>query len=354
MQLMNDVIDYRVITKRGVLPVSKLNIGDYVYDFITGNAIEVNGIEKTEKTDAYIVTYTDKRSMQLLNSDKMFTGELVMPLDDIIVKINLAAGINTIFVPLIQHRLEFDKNTVKAPIVNPDPYTAGIFYAYGDFNDKYANLPITLHEAERMFLDQYNYRLNGLGGAGRVYFCRPNTDYPLLWEELFADGFQYELWYDKEVRVARDIPDRFVYGTVKERIQFISGIFDAGFQPEFFEDSVGIVGNNTHILQEVQKMLWSLGVISTVTFDPNLHIFNGIDYKLQIFKSEEKFPIFLYNIDKINRVLDQSNIMGKGDAILPIIPQKISKVGKAYSYNVILDKPNRLFLTANYLPKVSI
>jgi hypothetical protein len=125
------------------------------------------------------------------------------------------------------------------------------------------------------------------------------------------------------------------------RWKFIRGVFDTGYDLDIFPNSCSILHKKIDRLKFVQKILWSLGVISNIKYNDQ--------YILNVLSSPESFPSFFYNINYIEKMFE---IMNQNKFKLQIA--SINPHNQGYSKGLILNKPNSLYLTNNFLPRASI
>lgn len=342
----NDYADYSVLTNRGIVSINDVNIGDYVYEFNTGRKIMVKGLEQSDLAPVYQVIYNDGRSKFFLENQMIYTGKMVCMVDE------AAKMKHEEFGSINPKRIEFDQNPV---IEGLDPYTMGMLYAFGDFTDTLVNLPISGNQASRLLSEKYTFIDVGEIGHEKCCFRYHDSYKNITWRELLNFGDDVV-----PAEFLKDIPYAYMYTTVKNRIQFITGIFDFGFDYDtVFRKSVGIIGNDLNRLQEIQRMLWSLGVVSCSDYNRNMSILTGINYMLSIYPTAENngYPKFFYNVEKINRFLTEDNAIDNAQVQnFEVKPKFFKRIGtrKKWAYNLVLEEPQAIFITKNYLPHVSV
>lgn len=340
-----DYLDYAVITTKGVKSITDINIGDYVYEFNTGRKVMVTGVEKTEPEIVYHIIYTDGRSQMFLGNQFIYTGQKIEFLPDEKETKEIT------FSSLNPKRIEFDQYPV---IEGLDPYTFGMLYMFGNFYDSYVNLPISVGQASRLLLDKYTFINVGEIGYDYCYFRYNNSDQNIKWTDLFEIGSQEDV-----ISAMRSIPDKYIYTSAKNRIQFVTGVFDFGVDLDMsYRKNISIINNDSLRLNELQRILWSLGIISITNYSVPIHNFLGIDYMMTVLPSLENngYPKFFYNIDKINRFIMESNALDNVQIKnFETLPKLFTKFGtkKKWSYQLHLEEPKVVFLTKNFLPMVS-
>lgn len=350
IQGLNNLVSYKVKTTKGDIPVEKINIGDKVLSYYTGEELEVKDVVKSELSEVWNVFYTDGRMARYCSDSLIYTGDTIRFFKDCINEPDL----HKIFKPLNQYQINFNNDTVKDQL-NPDPYLAGALYVYGDFDDEYVNLPITASEGIRLFINKYLFDDKILEDPislenHRIHFRSSKTNELITWKEFFPIKYlEYPLTY------TRLIPNEYMYSTVKNRIQFISGILDVNFRDDIFHTNPGVVNSSKFVLEQVQSMLHSLGVISLIRYDPSISKFKGYDYRLDIMRTSNQWPAFFYSIKNIETLIRETDTMGNEGPNFSVLPKMIQrKVSSGYTYNLVLDKPGQLYLSSNYLPRVSL
>lgn len=331
---LNEYIETKIITHKGIINISEVNIGDKVYEYNTGKLLEVRGIKKSKDTEIFEVTFSDKRT-------SLRTHDEILPAGEIETK-----------------PLEFNHDKVVKPLY-PDPYIAGALFIYGNHEDKYLSLPLDMDAANNEFANKYNLDYGNRLDHNIVYFSYSYTPNKLItWREFFKD---YDFYAKTKKKSSPIIPNEYMYGSIKDRIQFIMGVFDLGYDKTRFPDFVAIQHWNEDMLKLVQKILWSLGVPSVVEYDPiyrddermiHKYLYNR-EYRLRILGDKSRWPGFFYDINKLEHFIIEDSWIKK------LEPKWIFKVQSSKRYchgfmnNIVLDKPS-WYYTENYLPRLSL
>lgn len=349
-------LDYRVITPDGDVPITSIRPGDYVYNYLSGEVIEVKKIVRL--TGAfYSVFYSDGRIIQCLDYELILDGTGFTNVK--FLKNKIESGCNTDELPV--RRYDFEK--CRENLFNPA--LIGALYVYGDWSKDYANLPITPMRAQELYGYSYIYdvkRSRKLSPEDSyIEFVKPTEENilrPLLWKNKikFTDLFHTDYFYEICSKEERTIPKKYMYSNVKTRNDFLSGIFDV--RKHYISDSGEIVlfCNNMTVVKEIQKMLWSLGIISISSYSQKRSKVFGYDYEIVIKKRDEKVPDFIYNTDDISNIITERT-KKEYEFVLnfEMIPTMIRRTPHyTSSYNLVFDKPNVPFLTGNFMPKVSL
>lgn len=334
MRGLNEYIDTNIITQNGIVSISNVHIGDRVYDFHTGKMLEVKDVIESKCTDIMQVLYSDGRKEFKLHDDVLYGGKKEL------------------------RPLEFNPDKVKDPLY-PDPNIAGVLLIYGDYDSNEIKLPLDMDEINNLFAHNYNLDYGMITNRNTVNFSfnhSPNRF--ITWDEFFP---HYDFYAKSKKITSSAVPNEYMYSSIKDRIQFIRGIFDVGYNKKRFPDSIGIEHWNEERLLLVQRMLWSLGVPSIVEYNPvyidddNMVREYQYDrkYHLKILGDKDSYPGFFYDINNLEYMI------GKDSWERKLNPQWIFKIVNCKHYchgymkNIILEKPT-WYYTADYLPRLSL
>lgn len=347
-------LNYRVITPRGDIPIKNIRPGDYVYNYLTNEVKEVKDVKRVADR-CFSVIYSDGRILSCLNSDLVLDGGEIIDMETFKYHIS-NQSIKDLFTRI--YYFNCDETPRNAALI-------GALYTYGDWSKNNINLPITPSKAYELYGDTYEYKLmkHKIGDNDLfTEFINPTLEgfmnTSLFWTNKikYTDVFYREYFteiYDKEKRT---IPKRYMYGSYKTRNQFMNGVVDMG--KHFFTEAgeLTIYCGNKYIVKELQKMLWSMGIISTSIYSPGHSKIFGYDYNITIRKRGNKVPEFIYNIQDIKDINNKQN--QKNYEFIPdfkVVPVMIKEMpNMIMTYNIMLDKPNQPFLLSNFMPKISL
>lgn len=334
-----------ILTNRGVVELKNIIPGDYVYEYKTGNLLKVIGIDEPCESLITHVIYNDKRIEYVRESDSIYTGNNIIE--------SRFINSQTKFTDITQYPIEL-KNRVTT-LLDPDPYLAGAFLTYGIINDPYVNLPYYMTGINDVFSNKYSieYASNSVGLDGRVYFKYINdpSGKRITWKQLFGEDIKLDKLFQK-----------YLMSSIKNRTQFIRGIFDMGYSPALFRNNkIGVVCSSKTTLEMIQNILWSLGILSKVEYDDFIDPYHNNKYKLEIIDKHIGYPGFTYILENIEYLLDKDNqiISYEPQFTLKIRSNSSPHTGGFYlSYgtmgNLVLEKPKALYLTSQFLPRVSM
>lgn len=350
-----------VQTQRGNIPIDNLNVGDVVYSYESGRELEILGFTNYDE-NIYKVEYNDGR----------FSYNTGRELDRMK---NMSIS---------QNYIDYNKKKIVNPLY-PDPYIAGALLIYGDQTDPYLNLTTDNSNINNFFSNKYqlNYA-DEVSDNGKSYFRYngDSVDKKITWEEFFSNYVL--LGRQENTKDSSIVPLEYHRSSISDRLKFLRGVFDMGYDKELFPNGCGIAHTSKDNLLEVQKILWSLGILSTITYDQtvpclmkvdkistdtpmliddrvivNVNIefkipenYKGRDYRLYILGKQSNYPGFFYNVDSIENMIGNSY---KTQKYLKFKLQikSVKFQSKVRATNILLNKPYVAYLTDNFLPKIS-
>lgn len=274
---------YKVITTQGIKPITDVNIGDKLYEYGTGDPIEVKDVLTTECMNSVKITFTDGREEVYGCCEYVPVGVLVTA-KEIVDKETPGC--------FYLYEVEFDRKRITEPLY-PDPYVAGAFFMYGDYSDEYLNLPLNRVEANNNISHKYNIDyFDGRIGNNKVYYQwkGKKTDTPITWEEFFPG---YDFYAKYRCGVQPPIPLEYMFGWKSDRVQFIRGAFDVGYHPELTPDQVSVNHWSKERLEWLQWMVWSMGIPAEIKDYPEYKD-DRVRYQLNILGEGDRYPGFFY------------------------------------------------------------
>lgn len=366
------ILTDRIHTQRGLVQQKDLLPGDTVFEYGTGNPIKVVFVKNTPLAKLYNIDFNDGRNLIVREDDLVFDGVKIVSVYDLL------------------HYKEFQ--TYMLHPFNPkekvierfelDPYMLARFLTFGKYEYEFINLPLHLYKNIPDSLE-YKYHLESdLSGDkdGVVFFKYENCDEYITWKEFLKlkDADQIKGTFVLSRRIDANVfPSYYTNGSIECRQKMIAGIFDFGYDKQNFPYNVMIGHDIVGRLQAVQHLLWSLGITCNIrdmgtNYSDNIKGSYKTQYILEVTGALKDYPGFFYNIDCIRHMLRvrciNSNYQCKNQFKMKIanitnigdvkeIPTTIRATRKLYdqeSYRVLLEKPKVLYVTENYLPKVSL
>lgn len=350
---INNYHPINILTDRGIVELKDILPGDKVFEYKTGNLLKVIGISEPSRSLINKITYSDRRVEYIRSCDDLYTGKDIIPM--------LIVPKNQEFHDIKQYPVKFDHAVHNT--LDPNPYIAGMFLMYGDYHDRFINLPSNMTGFNNIngFRYAVNNNLTPIKYNDKVYFkyADNSKNLRITWKQFFKDIDIYAT--TKDVREGT-IPDEYVMTSAKDRIQFVKGIFDIGYAPNLFDDKVvGIVNKSNRKLKALQELLWSLGILSKIEYEPAIDAEHESMYKLSIIGDYDGYPGFTNMLSSIEELIDRDN---KIITFTPPFKTKIANISQIdckgnYSTsgimgNLILEKPKALYLTSNFVPRVSV
>ena len=354
MRFGQKYITFVVQTQRGNVAIEHVHLGDIVYDFETGQRYEVKDIIEAESDDIYEVTYNDGRVDHYKFHEPIYLGQTITTLDTLYREENyLSSDKSSITVSpindVINRKIEYDPDLVKDPLV-PDPYMTGALLIHGNYELDYINLPLDRAGANPYFSHKYQVvfgRILGPNTVGFQYIGSPG-DSLITWDEFFP---HYSIFCKKNG--SEYFPLEYQRASINQRWQLIRGVFDVGYEKYFFPNTCAIANPHDSRLKDVQKILWGLGVLSTVKYDPDMPIARGRNYRLDVTSNQEPYASFFYHVEIIEEMFKRMDT-STGKTLPRIYPKTIQHVGRGYLKSLVLNEPYRVYLTDNFLPRVSL
>ncbi len=356
---VNGRIDSYILTSDGVKNILSLNPDDVVYEYNTGRPIMIRGITYCEPQPIYEITYTDGRTMKVPVTEMIYTGG-----NDDIHQLNILKNKIDSFIfdkvkPCI---IDFNRIDNVKFVMNKirDPYLVGALLTYGDWSIPYINLPLVDSNVFDYFSNMHLVEPSLLDSKIVFKWRQRDDETFVTWGQFFP-----QLYYGctSEYRQTNDIfISEYTMESLSDRLQFIQGIFDIGWDKSIFPDHVGIIHFSETRLKEIQRVLWSLGILSKISYDPNIQCTKwsedmGMKWRLDVIYNKHRiFPNFFYNEEAItyhiNNDLKLVDLPLRRDFILKIESIKCYK-SSGYMFNVVTENPCMVYVTDNYLPRVS-
>lgn len=346
MEEIGDRILTNIQTHRGDVDINHMCIGDIVYDFNSGQEHTVRAVKKSRVEDIYQVDYSDGRSIITRETELVYAGGMITCVRGLLEEMQKNKGYRTNpqFGEIKQQPIDYNMNKIVPPL-EPDPYAAGALIMHGNMNSKYINLPWLGVETNSYFLNKYKL-IHGYEKNGYVSFFTYKgdiSDKRIEWTEFFP---RYSLM---------NISDEYKRASIEDRWKFVRGAFDIGYNTKTFPDDVGMICRSLSRLLNFQKLLWSIGIISTIRryIDREQDI-HDIRYLLEVHCDPELYPNFFYHQSYTEYFLEKNQKLNRRSPILKLRIQNIQKIGRGYSKRIVLDNIGTKFLTDNFLPKVSV
>lgn len=336
--------DNMVLTATGFKHASQLEIGDSVVEYGTNKVYQVTRIIQSKPCKCYVVTYNDRRHAIYHIDEKVYLGNRIVPVHDI-VNSNIVMDFEQY--PVIYGS---DHNLYSPSL---SPYITGALLTYGDWRLPYVCIPFGRPKIIPTLCNEHDLECE-ISKDGYVFKwkCAKSDDEFIKWIDIFPEHYFYYKRY-------KYIPHEYKYSSLKSRWQFIKGVFDIGYSSDEFIDIVGISHPSENMLLEIQDILWSLGIMSTVTFrvTPEQQA-SGIteNYVLEILSKEvSTYPGLSYDINNIEYLINTDAELIKRPFNLQIMRVVDAFGFDQFSCNFETDKGiEMVYISDQYLPRISL
>lgn len=327
-----------VLTNRGIIPAKSVLPGDFLYEYGTSKPLQIKYIDLEHDEKMFDVRYTDGRVEKVSENEKIYFNDKLYP------PIELTGGTLNNIIPIKRFPTDYGKLYEN---LDPDPYVAGALLIYGDLDDPYINLPKDRTEVDETLMYKYHLSYALEADSKKKYYTFIGSNEKIKWSNFFKG---YRFFAVSHLMDDPVIPSEYEYSAISDRMQFLRGVFDIGYSPSVTPDTVSMVHTDIAKAQVVQRILWSIGVMSY------LHTSNGI-YQLDIIGPEEDYAKFFYNIDFRSRMINNMYEVYKTNPTFELRVQSVTPSlfnHHAPRYYFYTDKPDAIYYSAQYLPMVAI
>lgn len=347
--------NHLIHTNRGIKHITEINPGDYVYACNTNQfnleykPTKVLEVVENKPCKMIKILFTDKREICLGEDELLFAGIRRDTVNGSIKDIKLDIQcVHNSFIGDEDYYKNFLRNVDYSSFRMPekrfglpyfenvkiDPYLAGVLSVKGDPNYQTVtlgmDLPISDHMSLKVLMEDKNLREK-------------------YWEEIFPLDI-------------KRIFERIEYCDKETIGKFLSGIFDVSLDIKTSIDSNRLVlkidGDNkvsylraegiANILRSLGEKVIAYGV--DVNGDKNLYIFIYPPF-VSIYSYQR-----IYEIIKEYTLFDREYDTSNKSETLQIYPSCKYKSDdeEYYTWNLVLEDNEMLYLTRNYLPRVSL
>jgi hypothetical protein len=341
--IKNEFIPNIVISNNGLIDAKDLNNGDIIYEYKTSRPIKVIGTKKSKVDKIYQCDYSDGRIQYFREHELVWDGKKL-------AQVKLHGRYNK-FNHIRSSEVYFLSKSLME-VFEPDSYTAGMLFMYGDFTDDYVN--IVYNGPSDLSNICYKYNLYSYKCGNRIYFAKGlenisiNNSNRIMWKDFYPD-------IDRDNIV---IPDKYLYSSYNERIKFVRGIFDIAHESGMMEhyNGIKVFSPDMSRLESFQTLLWSLGIDSVLHYDPELNrdTEQVIErYSLSLLNEYKTEPSLFYNTDAIKDMIRLRDNKMYHEPLYEVKVNNIECIGTGYRYDPICEIRSRLYITENYLPLLS-
>lgn len=323
---MNEIIfrkHYILTQNKGIIDSNEVSIGDTLIEYGTNAPLKIDNIEYIPSSRPYIVKFNDDRELILDESDYTFK----------ILNHKMSLYRQHLNPRLYSNVIQFSSRITKP--VYPDPYIAGA----GLFADKELDIfgiPVNKYTYSNQFKWTYSAKYDRYVKDHLIVFEDINTSSLVTWNQMFPHGTDL---------------NQYKYGKIRDRLRFVRGAFDVGFDPNFSTDTIAITHKDRKTLELLQWILWSLGVNSRIITRPYV---SGDIYVLSLIGEFSSYPGFFYNVELIERMGSKPNHTPFLLDIDYMEPLNEPDVVEEYCHVVVHTvKEHALYLTPNFLYMIS-
>ena len=332
---------YKVITTQGIKPINAVNIGDKLYEYGTGDPIEVKDIVHTQCKNSVKVTFSDRR-------EEIYGCCEYIPVGVLVTAKELAdREVPGVF---FQYEVEFDRKRIRDPLY-PDPYVAGALFMYGDYQDEYINLPSKRLEANANIFHGYNIENHSIDTDNdkAYYKYSGKVDNPkITWKEFFS---KYDFYAKDKCGIQPPIPLDYMFAWKKDRVQFIRGAFDVGYNIKLNPDRVCVNHWCKERLEWLQWIIWSMGIPAEIKEYPEYED-DKVKYQLNVLGTAERYPGFFYWSYLEHQIYqDYEHPLLDHPAHFGIV--KAELIEGVYNMITPIFAKNTIYYSAQFLPRCS-
>ena len=317
-------IPYKVLThNKGIIPIEDVSIGDTLIEYGTNAPLKIIDTECVQSTRPYIVKFNDGRELILQETD--FTFKLLNH------KMSLYR--KQLSPRLYSNVIQFSSKLRKP--VSPDPYIAGAgLFANKDMD--IFGIPVNKYTYNNQFKWTYNATYDRYVKDHLIVFEDTDTSSLFTWYKMFPYGTNL---------------NQYKYGRVLDRMRFVRGAFDVGYDPVFSTSTIAITHKDKATIELLQWILWSLGVTSKIITKSYL---GGDIFILSLIGEFSAYPGFFYNVEEIERVgakVPHDSFLLDIDYIEPYQNPNILQPPLHYIFHT--EKEHASYLTPNFLYMIS-
>ncbi|MCM1439517.1 MAG: hypothetical protein NC131_10015 [Roseburia sp.] len=343
-----------VITTDGVKEISSLSPGDQLYEYQTKQMMTVLEVLRPEPKKIFEVEYVDGRKAKFMEDDPIYIGcqKTTRPMDIIQGKklgypypmITFNGGFGSIPYDAIDYMQS------SYPHQKPDPYTAGVLFTFAAYDRDEIGLPEWTNKTHDHICNNYHLKYSYKLNANGDYFFTPvgGDGHALRWDEFFPTQ---RCFAKSSAFVDPIIPKEYKWGTLADRWNYVRGAMDAGFDPNIFIDGVGCASTDEVRMKELQKIMWGIGIMSELRYDPQSS--KKRPWILELIGRYSRYPGVFNHPDNINwavhldnHIMDQLPIQ-----MLTITSMRYLTTGTVP--NIKVDGWPKMYYSADFLPRVT-
>ena len=339
-------------TPTGYRRFDSLQLGDLVFN-ADGKPVKVLGIYPQGVKDVYEITFMDGRTAKCCDEHlwtvveydgRMKTIQLKDMLDD--YKGSSKWGTRTInshkYAVPINGPVQYTHADV--PI---DPWVLGVLIGNGCLTGKYVNLSSEDNLIPNRVAKILNCKAKKNSDTNYNYlFISRDTGKLLKVSDLFRElpEFIGKKSYEKSV------PDIYKFNDIATRFNILSGLLDTDGSISKFKYQIEYTTTSTQLMNDIVELSRSLGFLVYIKEDSRHHKYtSGVCYKILISCNDEIKPLLFTSGNKYVRAFEAYQNHKTRRRYDRLIITNIEKVGSEEQRCIIVDDPDHLFLTENYV-----
>jgi len=343
-------LDSKVITAGGIIKhISELKEGENVIDYVTGELLHVESVEEEPGLRFTMLTYNDHRTQIVPLNGLVYTGINIVPLLNILDKSKNNPQFLSIFKKFYQVYTKTELSTIQ---ITKSPFFIGCIVVYGDDSKcPFVSFKMEKEEFENILIRSKmneKYGCTDKDENGNV-ILQYKDGHTLTWSQYLSSDIMF---YDME---KKEIPTYFYLARNDIKEDFISGMIEMTFNPKLVNDGITLSSDDNELLIQIRNYLYHIGIISI--FEINNNPASNFNYNLIIVGlSENNWPKFFDNIPVLNKYIETYGRQSAGDFELRLSSiRAINLSNVKSSYNIkVKEGKNKIILTSNYLPRVTL
>ena len=343
-------------TEQGYTLMGDLKVGDYVFDR-TGNKTKILQIFEQGEKDVYKITFNDSRiaysCMEHLWTVRTANGNYrTMQLKDILND----------YKHISRWKVEHGRDDpysykyyipacspVKYPHKNVpiDPWVLGCFIGNGCCLEKYLTIsspndliPLEIGKIygftiKKLSVNNYSYR-----------FCNKDGSY-VKTEEFFGQLSKYVCVKSFK----KSIPESYIINDIETRLSLLQGLMDTDGTVTFSGGRFSTMYTSTSekLLNQLKTILYSFGFSGTIVLDKRSNKYSNGFCGVLVFRIPNKFKSLIFRMDYKKSILERETGYKQNDSYGRFLIKDISFSHREQCRCIMVDNPEHLYLTEDYI-----
>lgn len=340
-------------TPYGVVRADSLKVGDELFNR-EGKPVKILGIYPQGEKDMYQVTFKDGRTAMCCE-DHLWTvikgygrkeKVMTLPLKDLMKDYEKPQnGFNRV----IQcHPYAVPTNGVvqfASRNVSIDPWILGTFIGNGCLTGKYLTISCGTDEIPKKICEMMGWKCKKNPTTYSYIFYSLETGKLIRCDDFFKDYPELlDYSYNKH------IPQDYIYNNEYVRRGVLSGLLDTDGSIYSSKYQIHYSTTSTNLKNDILNLCRSLGYHPSVSIDSRTEKYtSGICYDIYISCPDEDKPFLFRTEAKHHRAREGVKTYSTRKYYDRLIITKIEKLGRCTMRCFMVDDPEHLFLTENYV-----